>query len=72
MPYPMSLDCSCNIWTVKLELGLNKMKARFHPALYQEFRLLLVMQWCERYCKLIGFFAYKVSKGITCDPQLFC
>lgn len=39
----MSLDFSCNIQTVALEIGLNKMKARACLTLYQNFRAVVLV-----------------------------
>ena len=39
----MSLDFSCDIQMVGSEFGINNMKAWSHPALYQQFRLVVVV-----------------------------
>lgn len=43
LPGLMSLDFSCDIWMVGSRFCLNSMNARILPALYQEFKRLLVV-----------------------------
>ncbi|KAG8550500.1 hypothetical protein GDO81_024898 [Engystomops pustulosus] len=45
----MSLDFCCDIRMVGSEFGVNNMKAWIHPALYQRFRLVVVVSWCGEY-----------------------
>ncbi len=49
LPGLMSLDFCCKIQMVGSEFGIKKMKAWIHPALSQQFRLLVVSEWCEGY-----------------------
>ncbi len=39
----MSLDFCCDIHFVGSESGVNNIKAWIHPALYQRFRLVVVV-----------------------------
>lgn len=39
----VSLEFCCHIWMVVSEFGLNNMKEWIYPALYQQFRLLLIV-----------------------------
>ena len=43
LPGLMSLDFCCDIRMVGSEFGVNNMKAWIHPALYQRFRLVVVV-----------------------------
>ncbi|KAG8554186.1 hypothetical protein GDO81_003707 [Engystomops pustulosus] len=45
----MSLDFCCDIRMVGSEFGVNNMKVWIHPALYQRFRLVVVVSWCGEY-----------------------
>ena len=44
LPGLMSLDFCSDIRTGGSELGVNNMKAWIHPALYQQFRLEVVVK----------------------------
>lgn len=39
----MSFDFSCNIQMVEPEIAINNMKAWIHPAMYQRFKLMVVI-----------------------------
>ncbi len=45
----MSLDFCCHIQMVGSEYGVTNMKAWIHPALSQQFRLVVVVYWCGGY-----------------------
>lgn len=47
------LSFCCNIQMAGSEFCINIMKARIDPALYQQFRLMVVMYWCG------GYFLYR-------------
>lgn len=39
----MNLNIFCNIWLVGSEFGVNDMKAWIHPALYQQFGMVVMV-----------------------------